>query len=98
MIRANPVAAQANSASLAAELDALLARVSATAGGDASVTTLKRVTAAPLIGLLLFYQRFISPMTPADLPLLPVLLVVRPHRHPPLRTRQGNLAGAAAVG
>ena len=28
------------------------------------MTTLKRVTAAPLIGLLLFYQRFISPMTP----------------------------------
>jgi putative membrane protein insertion efficiency factor len=28
------------------------------------VTTVKRVTAAPLIGLLLFYQRFISPMTP----------------------------------
>ena len=28
------------------------------------MSTLKRVTAAPLIGLLLFYQRFISPMTP----------------------------------
>ena len=28
------------------------------------MTTLKRVTAAPLIGLLLFYQRFVSPMTP----------------------------------
>jgi putative membrane protein insertion efficiency factor len=28
------------------------------------VSTLTRVTGAPLIGLLLFYQRFISPMTP----------------------------------
>lgn len=28
------------------------------------MTTVKRVTAAPLIGLLLFYQRFISPLTP----------------------------------
>jgi putative membrane protein insertion efficiency factor len=28
------------------------------------VNTVKRVAAAPLIGLLLFYQRFVSPMTP----------------------------------
>ncbi|GAA2166664.1 ribonuclease P protein component [Pedococcus bigeumensis] len=36
VIRANPVAAQANSASLAAELDGLLARVSARLGADRS--------------------------------------------------------------
>ena len=28
------------------------------------MTTVKRILAAPLIGLLLFYQRFVSPMTP----------------------------------
>ena len=28
------------------------------------MTLVKRVVAAPLVGLLLFYQRFISPLTP----------------------------------
>lgn len=28
------------------------------------MSTLRKVLAAPLVGLLLFYQRFVSPMTP----------------------------------
>ena len=60
--------------------------------------TAKKVLAAPLIGLIVFYQRVISPMTPTDLSVLPLLLVVRPDLHPALRSLQGNLARPQAVG
>ncbi len=78
VVRANSVAAQADSRELGAELDGVLSRglarlaqrsqpSSADRGAVMSrgaAATVQRVLAAPLIGVIVFYQRVISPMTP----------------------------------
>lgn len=54
-------------------------------GGAATpASTVRRVVAAPLVGMIVFYQRFISPMTPATCRYYPscsayALVAIRTH-------------------